>query len=299
VTLYASAAPSDIVLRGSQIAENRPAGSVVGTFANPNGNFTYTLVSGPGSDDNAAFSVGADDSLQTAMEFDFETKASYSIRVRRTDESGQWTEKAFTITVVNENETPTIVVPGPQTVFEDVDKSITGIRVGEPDGTSLTVTLQVDRGVLHVEPNADVTIEGNGTGLLSISGSVAGLNASLASLIYRPDTNYSGPDALSITATDGSLSVTASVNLTIKSALQQAADLQAQVNALQAAGILNKGQAISLRMKLNLKGDPDDVAKVQSFLDQVQALLASGVLTKSQADALLVAGNVLLLSVQR
>ncbi len=45
-------------------------------------------------------------------EFDFETKSSYSIRVRTTDQGGLSFEKAFTITVTNVNEAPMITSNG-------------------------------------------------------------------------------------------------------------------------------------------------------------------------------------------
>jgi hypothetical protein len=71
------------------------------------------------------------------------------------------------------------------------------------------------------------------------------------------------------------------------------------VTALRTAGVLNGGQANSLIVKLNLKGNNGDIDKVQSFLDHVREFLAASILTQSQADGLLGPGNVLLLSVSR
>jgi hypothetical protein len=122
------------------------------------------------------------------------------------------------------------------------------------------------------------------------------LNAALATLVYCGVRNYSGGDTLSITASDGSVSATpASVAINVVSAAQQATALQAQVIALQTAGVLDKGQANSLIVKLNLKGNNRDIGKVPAFLNEVQA----GLLTPSQADALLGPGNILLLRVAR
>src|SRR5262249_40885165 len=86
---------------------------------------------------------------------------------------------------------------------------------------------------------------------------------------------------------------------TVESPAQQAADLQAQVAALQKAGYLNKGQANSPVVKLKLKGNNGDIGKVQAFLDEVQADVAAGILTPAQAAPLLYYGNILLLSVTR
>jgi VCBS repeat-containing protein len=297
-------APTDIALSPLSIAENQPAGTTVGTFSTTDpdvgDSHTYMLVSGTGSTDNGSFSIDASGHLKTAASFDFETKNSYSIRVRSTDAGGLYVEKVFTISITNVNEAPTIAVPAAQTAYEDVDKTISGITVGDPDGDRLTVTLSVGHGTLTLGTTTGLTITGNGTGAVSLSGSIANLNAALASLIYRGSLNYGGDDTLSITASDGSLSAQpASVAIHVKSAAEQAADLQAQVSALQSAGVLNQGQANSLNVKLNLQGNVGDIGRVQAFLNEVAADLNAGILTQSQADVLSYWGNILLLSVTR
>ena len=60
--------------------------------------FTYSLVDGDGSADNASFSIdGA--TLRTAETFDYVAKSSYAIRVRTTDAGGKSFERSFTIGV--------------------------------------------------------------------------------------------------------------------------------------------------------------------------------------------------------
>src|SRR5262249_54404132 len=115
----------------------------------------------------------------------------------------------------------------------------------------------------------------------------------------RGTLNYSGGDTLSVGVSDGSLSTSGSVAISVESAAQQAADLQAQVRALRDAGALNGGQANSLIVKLNLHGNNGDIGKVQAFLNEVQDFRAAGILTQAQADSLLGPGNILLLSVTR
>lgn len=67
---------------------------------------TFELVSGAGDTDNAAFAV--DGSFLTAnASFDFETKSSYSVRVRATPTSGPQSEAAISITVNDTNDLPT------------------------------------------------------------------------------------------------------------------------------------------------------------------------------------------------
>ncbi len=110
--LYIDETPTDVALSTSSIAENQPSGTAVGTLSTTDpdtGNtFTYSLVTGTGSTDNASFTISGG-TLQTAAMFDFEATNSYSIRVRSTDQGGLWFEKTFTISVLNVAEVvPTI-----------------------------------------------------------------------------------------------------------------------------------------------------------------------------------------------
>ena len=57
--------------------------------------------------------------LKTAAIFDYETKTSYSIRVRTTDQDGLYYEEAFTITVSNVNEAPTDITLSGSSVAEN------------------------------------------------------------------------------------------------------------------------------------------------------------------------------------
>src|SRR5262249_6776335 len=88
-----------------------------------------------------------------------------------------------------EDQPPTVAVPGDQTAFEDVDQALSGISVGDVDGDSLTVTLAVGHGTLALGTTTGLSVTGNGSGAVTLSGSVADLNAALATLIYRGSLN--------------------------------------------------------------------------------------------------------------
>jgi hypothetical protein len=96
--------PSDIAISNASVAENSAVNSAVGNFSStdldPNDTFAYALVTGTGDTDNASFQIVGNE-LRTLAVFDFETKSSYSIRVKSTDAGGLTFEKAFTITVTN------------------------------------------------------------------------------------------------------------------------------------------------------------------------------------------------------
>ncbi|MFN9437114.1 MAG: cadherin domain-containing protein, partial [Planctomycetota bacterium] len=114
--------PTDISLSSNSISENAGANATVGTLSTTDpdaGNsFTYTLVVGSGDADNGSFNINGN-SLRATSSFDFETKSSYTIRIRSTDQGGLFTEKVFTITVINVNETPTDISLSSSSIAEN------------------------------------------------------------------------------------------------------------------------------------------------------------------------------------
>jgi hypothetical protein len=180
-----------------------------------------------------------------------------------------------------------------------VDLAIGGVRVGDPEDANLTVALRVSHGTLTLGSVAGLIVSGNGTASVRLSGSQYALNAALAGLLYRGTLNYSGPDALAVTAGDGLEVSSATVAIRVRSLAEQAADLRARVAALRDAGVLNKGRANSLLVKLDLKENNGDAGRVQAFLNEVGAFLQAGILSPAQADSLLGPGGVLLLGLRR
>ncbi len=96
--------PTDIALSNLTIAENAGANATVGTLTTTDpdagATHTYTLVAGVGDTDNGAFNMFGN-TLRANASFDFETQASYTIRVRTTDVDGLFFEESFTITVTD------------------------------------------------------------------------------------------------------------------------------------------------------------------------------------------------------
>lgn len=139
--------PTDLELSNDSLAENSASGTVVGTLAtvDPNGadTFNYSLVSGTGDTDNSAFSIVGNE-LRTAGVFNFESKSSYSIRVRTTDQAGAFFEEAFTILVTNVNETPTDIGLTNDSVAENSasGSAVGGFSTVDPDAANtFTYTL--------------------------------------------------------------------------------------------------------------------------------------------------------------
>ena len=114
-------APTNIALSANTINENNAIGAVIGNLSSADldagDTFTYTLVTGTGSTDNASFTI-AGNQLKAGTAFNFETKSSYSVRLRTNDAGGLFFDKVFTITVNNLNEAPTDVALSNANLFE-------------------------------------------------------------------------------------------------------------------------------------------------------------------------------------
>ncbi|GGG05046.1 hypothetical protein GCM10010924_37040 [Rhizobium wenxiniae] len=119
-----------------------------------------------------------------------------------------------TVNVIAVNDAPVNTVPGPQTVQEDVLTAIAGLSVTDVDSTNVTVTLTVANGILSPSATAG-TVTGAGTGTVTISGTQAQVNTVLASLRYQGNADYNGTDTLTMVTSDGSLSDTDTVAITI------------------------------------------------------------------------------------
>jgi hypothetical protein len=150
IPLDFNSSPTDISLTATSVAENAPVGTTVGTFGNDDPDadaFTYTLVSGAGGEDNAAFTIVGNE-LRTAAAFDFETKPTYHILVQLNDGKGGVVTKAFTITVTDVNDAPTDIALSNNKVFEAAPiNTVVGLfSTTDQDGGAFTYALVAGAG---------------------------------------------------------------------------------------------------------------------------------------------------------
>ncbi|BAQ62886.1 alkaline phosphatase [Geminocystis sp. NIES-3708] len=107
--------PTDISLSNNTVIENVVPGTAIGLFTaidpDVNDSFSYSLVSGEGDTDNANFEI-VGNQLRINASPDFETKSSYSIRVKTTDQGNLSTEKTFTVTINNLDEVAPTITSG-------------------------------------------------------------------------------------------------------------------------------------------------------------------------------------------
>lgn len=163
--------PTALNLSNSNINENTGANAVVGTLStlDPDSgqSFTYSLVGGTGSTDNGFFNISGN-SLRFTASPNYETQASYAVRIRTTDNGANpanlFTEQTFTITLNNLNETPTALNLSANTVNESsaVNTPIGTFSTIDPDnpGAGQTHTYQLVTGAGDTD-NGSFAVVGN------------------------------------------------------------------------------------------------------------------------------------------
>ena len=102
--------PTDIALSNDDIDENNAVGDLIGTLTTTDPDstdttFTYTIVGG----DTSSFKINGD-RLEANEVFDYETKNSYSIRIKTDDGHGGTYEEDFTIKINDRREADISVV---------------------------------------------------------------------------------------------------------------------------------------------------------------------------------------------
>lgn len=124
-----------------------------------------------------------------------------------TDSNGLSDTATVRVDVVTGNAPPTNYLPSAQTVSEDGPlffSSLAGnaITVNDPDNAVLTVQLVVTNGTFTLGSTRDVTVSGNGTNSVTVTGAIGALNNALNNARYQPGPNYFGPATLTILTSD-------------------------------------------------------------------------------------------------
>jgi Ca2+-binding RTX toxin-like protein len=159
-------APTAINLSATNINENVPINTVIGTFTtidpDNNSGFTYSFITGAGDNDNSSFSINGNQ--LTINNFpDFESKSTYSIRVRSTDAGGLFFDKVSVITVNDLINNNVIGTSGNDILF--ATNEIDNIQALDGDD-SISAT------VANLQ-SSDTFDGGNGKDTFSLSGGLA------------------------------------------------------------------------------------------------------------------------------
>lgn len=123
--IYDGTPPTNIDLNNTIVQENKPIGTTVGTLtATDSGSsqtFTYSLQSG----DMSFFTINGN-VLRTNALFAYDTKNSYKITIRVTDEAGNTFDKEFTIQITkNHAPTGSIIVNSGQISTSSINVTLT------------------------------------------------------------------------------------------------------------------------------------------------------------------------------
>jgi len=126
--------PTDLVLTGTSVIENATVGTTVGTLTSvdpdADNTFTYSLVSGVGSQNNASFTI-VGNTLRVNGPINFETTPTMSVRVRTTDQGGLFFEESLVISVLNVREA---AVTRQRLFYNRATGSLFGNGAGNPVG---------------------------------------------------------------------------------------------------------------------------------------------------------------------
>ncbi len=151
-----------------------------------------------------------------------------TLTVSVTGTDGSQVTATSTITINPIADPPTASIAEPVILEENATNvAVTGVIVGplaEDSDDTVSATLSVAHGTLHINAHnlpPGLTVVGNNSGNLVISGDAAAVNTLLAGLTYTPTSEYEGTDklSLSVTSTDGTNTfptpATASTTITI------------------------------------------------------------------------------------
>ena len=151
-------APTGIALSNASVAENSPAGTVVGALSDTDPDAgdpaTFTL-----TDNSGGLFAISNGNLVTTAPLDFEQAAFHKVTVRVTDSGGLTFDRTFAIATTNVNEAPTAVLLSNASVAEN---SAAGTVVGaltalDPDaGDTATFTLTDNSGGLFAISNGNL-----------------------------------------------------------------------------------------------------------------------------------------------
>lgn len=201
----ANSNPFDLTLSVPTVAENNVSGLSIATImtsdydtADPH---TYSLVAGDGDTDNAIFEINGTDLIANDV-FDYETKSSYSIRIRATDSNYGFSETIIMIQIADINETPDISASiADQTMDEDTNANAITFTATDAETSPCSLSISITSSDQVLFPDH----------LLSYT-----CNDNSYTITATPAVNQNGLATITLIITDaGGLTATTSFDLTV------------------------------------------------------------------------------------
>lgn len=128
-------------LSNTSIQENNASNGVVGilsTTDSDNIDITYSIIEG----DISSFNINGNE-LRTSSQFNFELKSLYNITIRAADSNGLAYDESFSISVTNQNETPTDIFLSNNSITEynSINSEIGTLSTSKPSSQPVTYTI--------------------------------------------------------------------------------------------------------------------------------------------------------------
>ncbi|MEL4897155.1 Ig-like domain-containing protein [Crocosphaera sp. Alani8] len=230
--------PTDINLNNNSVDENLSARVVIGTLStvdNPGDSHNYQLLS---ATENFEI-VGRE--LRTTTSFNYELQSTYTVTVQSTDSSGGKFSKDFTILVGDVPEAPEIeIIPNAPSIIENSPEGtvIATVNTSDPDGDAVTVTFDQN-------PDPD----GDGNSAFRLQGNQIVVNDS------EDFVNADNPNLpFTITASDGNLETSSTVNVEVKKDINTAPEIEDQTFTIEEASPV--GTPVGNLIVTDTEGDP-------------------------------------------
>src|SRR6185312_8276674 len=202
------------------------------------------------------------------------------------------------ITVNAVNDAPVNTVPAAQSMSEDGTLTFSSangnaISIADVDAGSsnVQVTLAATNGLLTLAGTTGLTVSGNGTGTVTVTGTLANINTALNGLVFAPTGNFNGSANLTVTTSDQGNTGSGGAKTDVDSvAITVNAVNDAPVNTVPAAQTMSEDGTLTFS---SANGNAISIADVDAGSSNVQVTLAvaSGALTLAGTSGLTVSGN--------
>jgi VCBS repeat-containing protein len=177
----------DSIITGSLSADDSDSASL-----------TYSLVTQAG---HGSVTVNPDGSFSYRPDANYNGLDQFTFRVSDGTANSEVATVDLVINPVNDG--PVNTVPGTQVIGTQTSAAIAGLSIADLDaGTGqVTTTLTVENGTLNTAAGG-ATVSGGGTDRLTLTGTLAAVNAALAGVVYAPDHGFLGTDTLTMATSD-------------------------------------------------------------------------------------------------
>jgi hypothetical protein len=135
-------------------------------------------------------------------------------------------------------------------------------------GSSPTVTLTASNGILTLGSTANVTVTGDGTGTVTVSGPLADVNNALDGLVFTPSPNFNGSTSIQIQTNDGNGGTdTDSIAITVNAQPDPPAlDLNGSASGQNFSNtVIGSGVAVNIASPTEASGADPDGDEVQTI----------------------------------